>query len=396
MSTMGSNLLIPNFENGEFLSETELYQLAWLPFDLYRLSNMARGHSGFFRPEAASGSPWNQFDHHDDTLTIRKLFVISPQGVPFIVTRSRTLALSEVTIDRTTLFASAYFAGSSRSLEDRHFLATLESDDGAPGDDEFDIPLFAEFDTLGDQGSERAPNAYQVLFHWGEESAPEIEGTRRFTLELGRLEGADGSAFTLSPTAYYPAAVPELTDATTLFRELVAIYSDLLLTPTLAPGVERSTLLDRLERLMRSLTTQNTPTREIVADVQLVLTSAAGFFLRIAYAQNPRDPEYRNVRGLEGRMLEHQLRSLFRGGRDDLSELIASFVAYPARTPETGQAQIAFFRGLETLFDVERTEAALGDLQAPPEPQRRPEPRPKPPPVEPIWVDLDNKETEGD
>ena len=224
MNPMDSRLRIPKFENGEFLSETELYQLAWLPFELYQLSNMASGHAGFFHADVASETPWNRFDHEFDTLTIRNLFVISPQGVPFIVTRPRTLDLSEVTIDRTTLFASAYFAGNSRALKDERFVATLEFDAGGP-DDEFDITLYDAFDTAGDQGAERAPNAYQVLFHWGNDSAPEIEGARRFSLELGKLEGPDGADFKLSPTAYYPASLPELKEATDTFRETVEIYS---------------------------------------------------------------------------------------------------------------------------------------------------------------------------
>ena len=135
---------------------------------------------------------------------------------------------------------------------------------------------------------------------------------------------------------------------------------------------------------------------KLIADVRRVLTSAAGFFLRIAYAQNPDDPDYRDLRRLEGRMLEHQLHSLFRGGRNDLGELIASFLAYPTHVPETGQAQVEFFAGLAHLFDVERTEAAVADLERPPDQPERKAPRRKRQPPEPIWVDLDKKGNEGE
>lgn len=396
---MGSNLLIPNFENGEFLSEAELYQLAWLPFELYRLGNMARGHAGFFCPEAGADSDWNRFDLDLDRFTIRKLFVVSAQGVPFIVTRPRKLDLSEVTIDRTTLFASAYFAENSQALKDGHFLATLGSDEMVLDDDldsGFDIPLFAEFGAPGEQGSARAPNAYRVLFHWGEDTAPEIAGAKRFDLELGRIGGADSTRFTLLPTAFYPEAVPALAEAVTAFRESVAIYVDLLLAPGVAPGVDRSTLLDRCELLAHGLSADHTPTRQIIADIQRVLSAAVGFLLRIVFSQNPRDLDYRDLRGLEGRMLEHQLRLRFRGGRDPLSELIADFVAVPSRSPDTGQAQIDYFRQLGTLFDLERTEAALADLQPPAEPPNPRKPRRKSTPVEPEWVDIGKKSADGE
>ena len=375
---------IPKFEDGEFLTEAELYQLAWLPLELYRMSSLARGYTGFFRPEALEGRIWNRFTKEYDELTIDNLFVISSDGVPFILTRPRSLNLSEVTIGWNTLYASAYFAMNSKAQKSEGFLANEDSDEYDAHEDDFeiDVEIDDEFATRGDShGADRAPNAYQVLLHWGEDgenSAPDIAGTRRFTVALGRLENLDEglatAVFHPTPLAYYRDALPELEDRTTALRDTLDDYIRLLLDPDRAPWEDRSTLLDRLERLVDGLMGDYTPMSRIVGDALLAIRSARGFFLRSAF--NPQDPRYRQFARLTGRVLEKQLEGEFeRIGA--LGQLLDDFDQILEEVPTTGQGQIEFLRQLVELFDFDRTAEVMRDLRpSPVEPEPPPDSEP--------------------
>lgn len=345
---------IPKFQDGEFLSEAELYQLAWLPLGLYRLNNQSKGYAGFFCPEINSGITWNQFEQNYNALTMHNLFVISPEGIPFVTTAPQRLELSGVTIDKTILFASVYLADSSEAFETEQF--QTESGDN-------DIEAFEDF-----QNEPIAANAYQIVLHWGEDTAPTITGAKHFQLELGTLEGFHSEEFRPSPTAYFPSGLPELAEVTQSFESCIEDYIQLLLNPEIAPNIERSTLFDKLELLQHSLTTDFTPTAKIIADTQLMLRAAKGFYLRLVYAQNPRDPVYQSCKGLGGRMLEHRIVALFEGIRGALGEFISDLNNFTADTPETGYEQIEFFRDLAILFDTTRQTDLFASLNVAPTP----------------------------
>jgi hypothetical protein len=335
---------IPKFQDGEFLSEAELYKLAWLPLELYRLNNQSKGHVGFFCPNTET--TWNQFEQDYDALTIHNLFIISPEGIPFVNTETQRLELSEVTIDRTTLFASAYFATSSAAFEDSNFSPDLYDPEGQP-----------------------IANAYQIILHWGEDTAPEIIGTTRHSVELGRMTGVDRADFRVTPLAYYPAGLPEL-HAVTKSATTLEGYTQLILKPTLAPSVDRSSLVDRLEQLIANLTDSFTPAQKSVSEAQLMMKAAKGFYLRLAYAKDAQNPIYQSCKGLTRRVLEHQLEGLLEGGGDALADIISSLTRHIAVTPTTGYEQIEFFRELEALFEVGRHEKLLEGLLV----TERPEP----------------------
>ena len=367
---------MPKFQDGEFLSEAELYQLAWFPLEIYCLNNQSKGYAGFFCPEINSGITWNHFEQDYDALTIHNLFVISPEGIPFVATEPQSLELSGVTIDKTTLFASVYFADSSEAFEDEHFQSVLDREE---------IEGFDDFDT-----QPTPANAYQLVLHWGEDTAPSISGTKQFQLELGTLEGHHSEEFRPGPTAYFPSGLPELSEVTQSFETCIEAYIQLLLNPETAPSIERSTFFDKLELLQHSLTTDFTPTAKIIADTQLMLRAAKGFYLRLAYAQNPSDPAYQSCKGLEGRMLEHRIVALYEGAKGTLGEFITDLSDFSLDTPTTGYEQIQFFRRLEELFDeTKQTDlfASLNVTSNPPPRPTRPD-RPKPKSKGPTIIDL--------
>lgn len=343
---MEQGVKTPKFKDGEFLTEAELYQLAWLPFELHRLSNQTRGHIGFFSRSIERAEHQNQFELTSSQLTVADLFVISPEGIPFILVGEQRLELSEVTVGKTTLFASVYFANGSKAFENERFSkVAVEAADASE--------------------KQEVLNGYKVLLHWGNGTALEIESTSRFTLELGELTGSDLSTFELKPTAYFPAGLLLLKNVVDDFTQTLEGYIQLLLDPTTVPGADRATLLDRLEDLQRGLQDAYTPTYKLVSDAHFMVAAAKGFYLRLAYAQDAQDPRYRNCRGLEGRMLEHQLDSLYNPERDALGDMIGGLSAISSVVPPTGREQIRFFSELEVLFDVERNTRLLQGLHLP-------------------------------
>jgi hypothetical protein len=356
---------IPKFQNGEFLTEAELYHLAWLPLELYRLNNLAKNQLGFFCPDTKAETPWNHLEQAYDSLTVHSLFVISPEGIPFILTQAQRLELSEVTIDRTTLFASAYFANHSKAFEDATFAPESYDEEGQP-----------------------IANAYQVVLHWGEDTAPDIPGTTRYKAEVGRMTGVDSADFRVTPLAYNPSGLPELHTVTQTLATALEGYTQLILEPALAPSVDRSSLLDRLEQLTASLTKSFTPTQKSVTEAQLMMKAAKGFYLRLAYTKDAQNPIYQSCKGLTRRVLEHQLESLYES-RDALGDAISSLTQHITFTPATGYEQLEFFRGLEALFDITRNTELFESWRMA---ERKPEaPRQRQEPGGPRIIDLHKK-----
>lgn len=360
---MNSRLSIPYFKNGEFLTETELYQLAWLPLELYRLDNLAKGQVGFFSPTTPEDGAWNQFEQAHDYLTINKLFLLSPEGIPFVLPETQRLELYGVTIDRTALFASLYVATNSSAFEDSHFAAVSYDGEGQP-----------------------IANAYQIFVHWGEDTAPQITGTTRYSVELGRMTGVDSAEFRVTPLAYYPSGLPALQAIIEPFVPTLEGYIQLLLEPAFFPGIDRSSLIDRVEQLIACLTDGSTLTQRSVREAQLMMKAAKGFYLRLAYAKDPHNPLYQECKGLTRRVLERQLEGLY-DGRDALAEVISGLTQHLAFTPSTGYEQVQFFRGLAEVFDVERSKALFESLM-----ERKPAPpRQRPDYAGPTVIDLNKK-----
>jgi hypothetical protein len=360
---MRSRLYIPYFKNGEFLTETELYQLAWLPLELHRLTTLAQGQVGFFSPTTPEDGSWNYVEQSYNHLTVHTLFVISPEGIPFVLTEAQRLELSEVTIDRTTLFASVYFANHSQAFEDSHFSPESYDAEGQP-----------------------ISNAYQIALHWGEDTAPSIAGTTRYSMELGRMTGVDSEEFRVTPLAYYPSGLPELKAILEPFVPTLEGYTQLLLEPNLVPAVDRSSLIDRVEQLMAYLMDNSTPTQRSVREACLMMKAAKGFYLRLAYAKDPHNPLYQSCKGLTRRVLEQQLEALYEG-RDVLAEVIGSLSENLAFTPSTGYEQVQFFKGLAEVFDLERSKTLFESLM-----ERKPEPpRQRPDIGGPRIIDLNKK-----
>ena len=347
---MNSKFYIPYFKDGEFLTERELYELVGFSLELHRINSLAKGQIGFFAP-GTSDEAWNFFEQSYNYLTIHSLFVISPEGIPVVLTDPQRLELSEVTIDRTTLFASVYLANHSQAFESEHFSPDSYDAEGQP-----------------------IRNAYQITLHWGIDTAPEIAGTTCYSVEIGRMTGVDSADFRVTPMAYYPAGLPELKAIIEPFISTLDGYTQLLLEPALMPSVDRSSLIERLEQLIQCLKDPFTPTQKSINEAQIMIKAAKGFYLRLAYARDPQNPLYQTCKGLTRRVLEQQLENVFEGGKDPLSEAISAIYQLSTVAPTTGYEQIQFFRELVQGFDLERSKLLFDSLiqqKTPPPPPRQ-------------------------
>ncbi len=389
--------LIPKFKDGEVLSETELYKLAWLPFELNRLANLARGQVGFFCPDDSLEPTWNAVEFRGDQVYVDKLYLVSSEGVAFVSTKPLTLEFDEGLNSGETLFVSLFSATSSIAFNHRLFASsTLVSDSFKEKKDEFGFDDF-------DEESPQAPvtpavssaNAYQLLLHWGEDSAPVIEGCNHYRIAMAHY---NGSSLELLPKAVYPVALPELSIATSSFLTVLEAYSLLLLEVATAVGLERNDLLLRLEVLEVNLRTPYLATEQLIANAKLMLRVAKGFYLRAAYVQNRNNPALGNLRGLEGRMLEHHLEIQKLEIAGDLRRLLDELEYSLSKLPSTAYEQIQFFKGLKRIFEPSRQEDFLASLNfRVPEPapisppQHAPEPkmpRPGPKPLGPRIINL--------
>ena len=334
---MVADLRIPRFEDGEFLSEADLYPLAGLPLALFALGAGARGLSGFVRPSGGEETAWNDFRLGDGRLLLERLCVISDAGLPFVSLEPHAFELSTVTLDSTDLYATLYRAVSARAFQEPVFARGPESRAGAEAN---------------------RVNGYRVLLHWGD-PASEVVGAVSETILLGRLTD-DG--FEPEPPAYVPAALPELAAAVVSVAGCVDGLRRVLWDPDVAPRLERWALLERLERLALALTDPDAPTRALVFEARLVAKAAKGFMLRVAYALEGHDPRFRGLEALAVPLLEQRLAALDGVGRGLLAEAIQGFDALASTPPMTGHEQVVWFGSLATLLGPERNAQLLSAL----------------------------------
>ena len=360
---MIADLRIPKFEDGEFLSEADLYPLAGLPLAVFALGAGARGHTGFVRPSGGDETAWNDFRLGEGRFMLERLCVISEAGLPFVSLEPHAYELSTVTLDSTDLFATLYRAVSARAFQDPAFAPTHDGD----GDDEA-----------------RRVNGYRVILHWGD-TAPEVAGAESATLLLGRLTD-DG--FEPAPPAYVPTALPELAAAVAAVAGCVEGLTRVLWDPDVAPRLERWTLLERLERLALALTDPDAPTRALVFEARLVAKAAKGFLLRLAHAIEGHDPRFRGFEVLAVPLLEQRLAALDGVGRGLLAEAIQGFDGLASTPPTTGHEQVMWFGSLATLLGPERNAQLLQALTRAKAPRSPETPRQ---PVRPRVIRIDEQ-----
>lgn len=349
---MLADLHIPKFQDGEFLTEGDLYPLSRLSLHLFMIAARSLGHTGFALAAAGPGERWNEFRREQDRLVVERLFVISEDGLPFVCTQPHVFELSSVSVDSTVLHASLYVATQSGAFRDGFF--------GALG---------ASSETY-DLGEVRNENGYRVFLHWGE-NAPVVEGAERHTIVLGRVTD---EGFETAPPATVPAALPELQAVVHRLARAIDGLSALLLDPDVANGLERNLLLDRLDRLRVLLDDHRSPTRVLVREARLVAKAAHGFFLRAGYLVDRHDPRYRPCHGLGGRHLEQRLAAIGGVGRGLVDEAIRGFAHLVSETPATGHGQIEWFAHLDTLLGPDRNAQLLEAVRGT---DRPPEPRPE-------------------
>ena len=121
-------LSIPKFKDGEILSEIQLYQLAWLPLNLYSLLNLAKGYVGFFCPKLDEETTWNSFCLEGNYLTVKNLFVISDEGIPFILLGEKEV---EVVAEAENLIATVSIAKNSEPFSHESFAPKYIDEDSS-------------------------------------------------------------------------------------------------------------------------------------------------------------------------------------------------------------------------------------------------------------------------
>jgi hypothetical protein len=334
---MVADLRIPKFEDGEFLSEADLYPLAGLSLAAFALGAGARGLGGFVRPFGGEETAWNDFRLGEGRLVLERLCLISEAGLPFVSLEPHAFELSTVTLDSTDLYATLYRAVSARAFKEPAFAGGPENHADAEA---------------------RRINGYRVLLHWGD-SAPEVAGAASDTILLGRLTD-DG--FEPAPPVYVPAALPALAAAVEAVANCVDGLTRVLWDPDVAPRLERRTLLERLERLALALSDADAPTRGLVFEARLVAKAAKWFLLRVAYVIERHDPRFRGFEALSVPLLEQRLAALDGVGRGLLAEAIQGFDALASTPPTTGHEQVTWFGSLATLLGPERNAQLLQAL----------------------------------
>lgn len=352
----------PKFEDGEFLSEIDLYKFGWFFIELYASSNIAKGHEGFFAPVTAEELNWNDFVREYDYLRVDNLYVISSEGIPFVIMEQQTLELNELDSFDIPLIATVYVAERSEAFKDRRFLSSNVFDEYLD-DDDYDSPWEDQEQDEGLVAKDSADlNSYQVRLHWGDETAPDIAGTKRFDIVLGKLQGPDGTEFVPELKAYFASALPELSSVVVSLQATLGGFLRLLFNPNNASGLDRELLLNRLELFELKLTRAFLPVDEIVAESKAVLKAALGFFIRIAYAQDVNNPSYQAFRQLQGRMLEYQLEAQGIEAEGPLGSLLDELKDALMQSPNTGYEQIQYFKALQLVFEATRHEALFASL----------------------------------
>lgn len=345
-------LQIPRFQNGEVLTETQLYQLAWLPLNLYCLSNLAKGHIGFFSPQLTE--PCNSFKIEGNNLIIESLFIISDKGVPFILLGEKDI---DIVDDAKTLIATLYIAENSRPFSHRSFYPIYEQ----PTDD--------------DDESQPNYNAYQIVFQWNEEPLEPIEGTLSFNLHLGNIiSNSDNELkFEYLPAAYYLNALPELKELSDKLAQALQEYAELLLDPTIMVKLDRSRLLATIENFGDSLGNVYAPARELIREAKILLKATLGFHSWLLYAQNPQDKLYEGIQNYRS-LTERKLNEIHLAYSDSTDNEINSINTLLESTTNTGSEQVKFFQGLHILF-AEELPSILEELKSAkpfnPEPEKK-------------------------
>ena len=298
---------VPKFQNDEVLSEKELYALARLPIEFFRWQSFSQKTFGFFAPsESNLPSTRNKFHWENDSLSINNLFVISPQGYPFICLGQRKI---ESTRNSQNLYAVLHFPKNSVSYED---------------------------------------NGYRIEFEW---DIPEIETPNQeefLPIKLGKLikdERTEEVTFEIVPQIIQLQGTSRLWTEASKLQENIEKYIKKLVTIG-EKNIDISEYLDRLERL--NIFSQKTEVNEFIAIVRLTLVSAQGFYYRLIDDEDKRyqyDEDHKNYRG---RALENKLAENY--GTLTEPEIFEPINELLQMEVHTGQQQQDFIEKLAYLF----------------------------------------------
>lgn len=302
---------IPKFENGKILSEQQLYELARLSIEFFRWNCIVEKNLGFFKPSeidfSSTSKSWNQFDWKDDNLFVNNLYVVSPQGYPFIIQERR-----KVEKVGKTLFAVVYLAKNSQSY----------SDDG-----------------------------YEIDFKW---DLPEIESEREvepFLIELGRVVRDRGKKnFSITPLVLQLNATSCLWQIVLDFQEKIEQYIERLIVAVRENNLDCGEYIDRLERLRLFSKSENTEVANFIDEALLTLESAKGFYHRLIDfdRQSSSDSQDRSRKNLQGRALERQLAE--KHGNQVEPEIFNPIDELLEMEIKTGQDRQNFIEKLSYLF----------------------------------------------
>ncbi|MBR8828172.1 MAG: hypothetical protein DSM107014_09800 [Gomphosphaeria aponina SAG 52.96 = DSM 107014] len=298
---------VPKFENGQILSEQELYALARVSIESFRWNCIAGKNFGFFAPSEidcnSSSNSWNQFDWENDNLFVSNVLVISSQGYPFIIQGRNKIEQAE---KRKILFAVAYLAKDSQSYKN---------------------------------------NGYKIDFKW---DLPEIESnkeTEPFLIELGRVTGNENNRkFELTPPILQLNGTSKLWEIVLILKKYVDKYIEQLIIAVGENNIDAGEYIDRLERL--NLFAENTQVDKFIDTAILTLKSATGFYHRLIYHQSKSQIEA--CKNLMGRALERQLARI--NGNKIEPEIFDSIDELLEMEVKTGQEQQTFIEKLSYLL----------------------------------------------
>lgn len=301
---------VPLFENGQILSEQQLYALPRLSLEFFRWNCIATKNFGFFAPAeknpSSSSDSWNKFEFENDRLSVINLSVISSQGYPFIIQGKTTIKVVE---KGNTLFAVAYLAKDSES----------HNDDG-----------------------------YQIDFKW---DLPEIQShqeTEPFLIELGKLTNKGSLRFEITPPVLQLNGTSKLWETVSTVKQNIDKYIEELINAAGKNNLDCSEYLDRLESL--NSFSQKTEVEIFINIALLTLKSAQGFYHRLIYNQDGSSlqDKYQSCKNLRGRALEKRLAEI--NGSQIESEIFDPINELLGMVVKTGQEQQTFIEKLGYLF----------------------------------------------
>lgn len=300
---------LPKFQNGQILSEQQLYFLPRLSIEFFRWNCIAGKNFGFFVPPGNNFSskfnPLNQFYWENNNLFVTNLYVISSQGYPFII-QGKT----KIEVGGNTLFAVAYLAKDSESY----------NNDG-----------------------------YQINFKW---DLPEIESnqeTEPFLIELGKLtDNYSNREFVITPPILHLNGTSKLWKTVLTVKQNVDKYIEQLIIAIGENHLDCSEYIERLERLNSFY--QKTEVTTFINTALLTLKSAEGFYHRLIYRRDSLSlqDKYQSCEKLQGRALEKRLAVI--NGSQIESKIFAPINELLKMLVETGQQQQNFIEKLSYLF----------------------------------------------